>query len=83
VAAVLADWSDHNEVIKRELEALNSKSIPLLAIYPANKPGEVIILRDLITRNQLITALEQAGPSVEKTVTQAKTAETVMAQPSG
>jgi suppressor for copper-sensitivity B len=84
VAAVLADWSDHNQVIKQELAELNSNSIPLLAIYPANSPGEVIVLRDLITKKQLLTALEQAGPSAEKAVTQAKSAETVMAQqPSG
>jgi suppressor for copper-sensitivity B len=82
VAAVLADWSDHNQVIKRELEVLNSNSIPLLVIYPANNPGEVIVLRDLITQSQLLSALEQAGPSAQKAVTQTKSAETVMAQPS-
>jgi len=63
VAAVLADWSDHNEAIKEKLVELNSNSIPLLAIYPANRPGEVIVLRDAITQKQLLTALEQAGPS--------------------
>lgn len=65
VAPVLADWTDHNDAIKQQLEELNSKSIPLLAIYPANKPGEVIVLRDAITQGQLLTALEQAGPSTE------------------
>src|SRR5262249_25670385 len=63
VAPVLADWSDHNDAIKQKLEELNSISIPLLAIYPANKPGQVIVLRDAITQQQLLSALEQAGPS--------------------
>lgn len=67
IAPVLADWSDYNDAIKQQLEELNSKSIPLLAIYPANKPGEVIVLRDAITQGQLLTALEQAGPSAEPT----------------
>ena len=35
-----------------------------LAIYPANKPGDVIVLRDAITQQQLLSALEQAGPSL-------------------
>jgi thiol:disulfide interchange protein len=63
IAAVLADWTDRSDTIKQQLEELNSKSIPLLAIYPANKPGEVIVLRDAITQGQLIAALEEAGPS--------------------
>ena len=64
IVAVLADWTDHNDAIKHKLDELNSISIPLLAIYPANKPGEVIVLRDAITQKQLLSALEQAGPSV-------------------
>jgi thiol:disulfide interchange protein len=77
IAAVLADWTDHNDAIKRKLEELNSISIPLLAIYPANKPGEVIVLRDAITQKQLLTALEQAGPSL-KSGAAARTAETAI-----
>jgi thiol:disulfide interchange protein len=64
IAPVLADWTEQNDAIKRQLEELDSKSIPLLAIYPANKPGEVIVLRDTITQSQLLTALEKAGPSL-------------------
>ena len=63
ITPVLADWTDNNDVIKRQLEELNSKSIPLLAIYPANRPGDVIVLRDTITQRQLLEALEKAGPS--------------------
>lgn len=63
VAPVLADWSDHNDTIKTKLAELNSNSIPLLAIYPAGKPNEVILLRDVVTEGQVIQALEQAGAS--------------------
>jgi len=64
IAPVLADWTEQNDAIKRQLEELDSNSIPLLAIYPADKPGEVILLRDRITQKQLLAALEKAGPSV-------------------
>ena len=50
IAPVLADWTDNNDTIKQKLAELNSNSIPLLAIYPADKPGEVIILRDALTQ---------------------------------
>lgn len=67
VVPVLADWTDGSEEIRDALESLGSRSIPLLAIYPAAKPGEKpsepIILRDLLTEAQVLAALEQAGPS--------------------
>jgi len=67
VVPVLADWTDGSNEIKVALEGLQSRSIPVLAIYPAAAPGgvcpEPIVLRDLITEKQVLEALEQAGPS--------------------
>ena len=67
VVPVLADWTDGSAEIKAALEGLQSRSIPLLAIYPAAGPGEPvadpIVLRDLITERQVLDAIEQAGPS--------------------
>jgi thiol:disulfide interchange protein len=63
IVPMLADWTDRNESIKARLEELNSRSIPLMAIFPAGKPGEVILLRDTIRESQLLRALEEAGPS--------------------
>ncbi|HZN33628.1 MAG TPA: thioredoxin family protein [Pirellulaceae bacterium] len=63
VVPLLADWTDKNDTIKQKLADLNSNSIPVLAIYPAGKPGEVIILRDALLERQVIRALEEAGPS--------------------
>ena len=67
VVPVLADWTDGSLEIKQMLESLQSKSIPLLAIFPAAKSGgplpEPIVLRDLITESQVLEALERAGPS--------------------
>jgi hypothetical protein len=78
----LADWSDHNDTIKQKLAELNSNSIPVLAIYPAGKPGEVIVLRDALLERQVIAALEMAGPSQpEARPAGSPSAATAMAKP--
>jgi suppressor for copper-sensitivity B len=67
VVPLLADWTDGSPEIKRMLESLQSKSIPVLAIFPAARnggsPPEPIVLRDLITESQVLAAIQQAGPS--------------------
>lgn len=40
------------------LESLGSKSIPILAIFPKDKPDSPLVLRDLFTSGQLKDALE-------------------------
>jgi thiol:disulfide interchange protein len=63
VVPLLADYSDMSDEIKQMLEALGSRSIPVLAVFPAGDPTKPIVLRDLLTRGQVIEALRQAGPS--------------------
>jgi thiol:disulfide interchange protein len=63
VVTLLADWTDKNDTIKQALADLNSRSIPLLAIYPADPNAEVIVLPDLLTQGKVLEALKQAGPS--------------------
>jgi len=67
VVPLLADWTEESPEIKSMLETLQSRSIPVLAVFPAGGPHEPIrapiILRDLITESQVLKALEQAGPS--------------------
>jgi suppressor for copper-sensitivity B len=62
--AMYADWSFYSDEIKVKLEELNSRSIPLLVIYPGSRPDQPIILRDIVTQGQVIEALRAAGPSV-------------------
>ena len=62
--AMLADWTNRDEVIKSKLTELNSRSIPLLAIYPGSAPEKPIVLRDLVTQKSVLNALREAGPSV-------------------
>ncbi|QDU58047.1 protein-disulfide reductase DsbD family protein [Aeoliella mucimassa] len=61
VQAIKADWTDENAEIEASLEQLNSRSIPLLAIYPAGRSNEVIVLRDTVTKTQVLQALAAAG----------------------
>jgi thiol:disulfide interchange protein len=66
VVTLLADWTDENDTIKQALAELNSRSIPLLAIYPADQSREVILLPDLLTSGTVLSALEEAGPSLNQ-----------------
>ncbi|MCA9172898.1 MAG: thioredoxin family protein [Planctomycetales bacterium] len=63
VEPLLADWTDHSPEIRRALAELNSSSIPVLAIYPADKPDQPTVLRDLLNENMVLEAIRQAGPS--------------------
>jgi thiol:disulfide interchange protein len=61
VTPLLADWSDRGPAIRETLEAFGSRSIPFLAIFPADRPNEPILLPDLISERQLLEALAKAG----------------------
>ncbi|NNE01503.1 MAG: disulfide bond formation protein DsbD [Pirellulaceae bacterium] len=66
--AMIADWSNRDDPsIKKKLEELQSRSIPLLAIYPGDQPDQPIILRDLVSQGSVLEALRQAGPSLDRT----------------
>ncbi len=59
VVPLLADWTNGSVEIKKTLKSLNSDSIPVLAIYPADHPGRVYLLRDVITQGQVLDALRR------------------------
>jgi thiol:disulfide interchange protein len=63
VVTLVADWTESDPVIKQALAELGSRSIPLLAIYPSDPQQQVIVLRDLVTQADVVSALRQAGPS--------------------
>ncbi|MEM8945931.1 MAG: thioredoxin family protein [Planctomycetota bacterium] len=62
VVPLLADWTDRNDMIKKALLELNSRSIPLLAIYPPDMSKQPIVLPDLLTQNKVLQALAAAAP---------------------
>jgi Thiol:disulfide interchange protein len=61
------DWTEESAEIKMMLESLQSRSIPLLAIYPDCRPGEPmrepIFFGNLLTESQVLEAIREAGPS--------------------
>jgi thiol:disulfide interchange protein len=63
IVPMLADWTDESAEIKQVLAQYGSNSIPFLVILPAGAHDQPIIMRDVITQEQLLTALQQAGPS--------------------
>ena len=67
IVPMLADWTDGSPEIKDMLATLQSKSIPVLAVFPAGpsggQPPDPIVLRDLITESQVLSAIRDAGPS--------------------
>ncbi len=63
IVPLLADFTEGSAEVKDALNSLQSTSIPLLAIFPADRPDQPIVLRDVITKQQLLDAIEQAGPS--------------------
>lgn len=65
IVPLLADYTDSDDSpeIAAMLDALRSSSIPVMAIFPADRPYEPIVFRDLYTKNMLLDALNEAGPS--------------------
>jgi len=58
-----ADWTHADPEVTEMLNLLGSKQVPVLAIFPAGDPNRPIVLRGGFTRQTLLDALQQAGPS--------------------
>ncbi len=56
-----ADWTDQSDMITEWLDAFDSKSIPLAVIFPGNDPLHPIVLRDLVSKSQLLKKLDQVA----------------------
>lgn len=69
VVPLLADWTDRSKTIENALAKLNSRSIPLMAVYAPDRE-EPIVLRDLLSEEKVLEALEAAGPSLDSEGTQ-------------
>ena len=66
VVPMLAYWTEPSKEIKAKLDELQSASIPLMVVYPADPGAEPIELRDLISESDVLKALKAAGPSLPK-----------------
>lgn len=63
VVTVQADWTHEAPEISAMLDLLGGRQVPTIAIFPAGRPNEPIIFRGGYTKQRLLEALEQAGPS--------------------
>jgi thiol:disulfide interchange protein len=55
------DFTDYPPEIERTLKALQSNGVPVIAIFPGNRPYEPIVFRGGYTKGDLVAALRQAN----------------------
>jgi suppressor for copper-sensitivity B len=55
-----ADFTDYPPEIEKTIRALKSNGVPVIAIFPGDRPYEPIVFRDGYTAQGLISALKQA-----------------------
>ncbi len=63
VVMMKADWTHEDPQVTGMLDLLGARQVPTLAIFPADLPNDPIIFRGWYSRQDLINALNDAGPS--------------------
>lgn len=63
VVPLVADYTDAPPELTEMLTLLKAGAVPVLAIFPAGDPNKPIVFREPYSKQTLIAALEQAGPS--------------------
>lgn len=63
VVTLTADWTDRDPEMGKLLEALGSKQVPVVAIFPAGRPNQPLVLLGGYTQKTLLDKLREAGPS--------------------
>jgi thiol:disulfide interchange protein len=63
VVPVVADFTLKDPEIKQDLDRYGNGAVPMTMIIPANRPDERIVLGVLLTRQEVLDALQKAGPS--------------------
>ena len=82
IVPMVADLTNHSPKVQAKLRELNSLSIPVLAIYSGENPNDPVVLRDLITESQVITALHQAISDSPPNIPRNQSASVTLAEPS-
>lgn len=59
VVAMRADWTNANPEITAALKSFGRVGVPFYVIYPAGKPGDPVVLPELLTESTLVAALEK------------------------
>jgi thiol:disulfide interchange protein len=58
IILLTADITSHNPPAQSLLHHLGSRSIPFLAIFPADSPQNPVIMRDIISKDKYLAALK-------------------------
>ena len=66
IVTLVADWTDRDPEMGKLLESLGSKQVPVIAIFPAGRPNQPIVLLGGYTQATLLDKLPEAGPSKAK-----------------
>lgn len=82
IVPMVADLTNYSPKVQAKLRELNSLSIPVLAIYSGENPDNPVVLRDLVTESQVMTALQQAISSRPPASPQTQPASLTRAEPS-
>lgn len=62
VVPMLADWTNPDEEIRQLMDRLApGASVPLCAVFPAGRPNEPIVMLGLVTKPQVIGAIERSS----------------------
>jgi thiol:disulfide interchange protein len=64
VVPIRADHTLTDPEIEADLERFNRAGVPMYVIIPAQRPGDAILLNEILTKGAIIEGLEKAGPSV-------------------
>ncbi len=64
VVPVKADWTNRNDEITQLLKKFGRSGVPLYVVFPAGKLDEPMVLPEVITKEQIIEALEKASPAL-------------------
>ena len=60
VAFLVADWTNRNAAIARELAKFNRSGVPLNVVYPADLSREPIVLPTILTPAAIDEAIDKA-----------------------
>lgn len=63
VVLLKADWTHEAPEVTQFLKWLGFQQVPVIAIFPADRPNEPIIFTGWYTQRDILRALQEAGPS--------------------
>jgi thiol:disulfide interchange protein len=63
VALLQADWSHDAPEVTKFMKLLGAQQVPVIAIFPVDRPNDPIVFRGAYTKQQLLDALQRAGAS--------------------